>query len=79
MGISSMLTLIALGASTSAHSIFQAGVSGYDDTLKAHQSLKEVYINGVDQGHINGIRVPSYDGVSSSPSQSFQHHTQWPS
>lgn len=25
--------------------------------------LKEVYINGVDQGHINGIRVPDYDGV----------------
>lgn len=22
-----------------------------------------MYVNGVDQGHINGIRVPTYDGV----------------
>ena len=36
-----------------------------------------MYINGVDQGHINGIRVPSYDGVSShSTPQSPQLHTQ---
>ncbi|KZV73798.1 carbohydrate-binding module family 1 protein [Peniophora sp. CONT] len=45
MGFSSILALVALGASTSAHTIFQ-----------------EVYINGADQGHQNGIRVPSYDG-----------------
>lgn len=24
---------------------------------------QELYVNGVDQGHINGIRVPDYDGV----------------
>ncbi|EKM51116.1 glycoside hydrolase family 61 protein [Phanerochaete carnosa HHB-10118-sp] len=28
----------------------------------AHTIFQEVYVNGVDQGHINGIRVPSYDG-----------------
>lgn len=29
----------------------------------AHTIFQEVYVNGVDQGHINGIRVPTYDGV----------------
>lgn len=24
--------------------------------------MQELYVNGVDQGHINGIRVPTYDG-----------------
>ncbi|TCD61619.1 hypothetical protein EIP91_008163 [Steccherinum ochraceum] len=28
----------------------------------AHTIMQELYINGVDQGHINGIRVPDYDG-----------------
>ncbi|KAJ3491709.1 hypothetical protein NLI96_g527 [Meripilus lineatus] len=28
----------------------------------AHSIFQEVYVNGVDQGHINGIRVPDYDG-----------------
>ena len=41
-----LLPLVALAASTQAHTIFQ-----------------EVYVDGVDQGHINGIRVPDYDGV----------------
>jgi len=31
-------------------------------TSSAHSIFQEVYVNGVDQGHINGIRVPSYDG-----------------
>ncbi|KIP03690.1 carbohydrate-binding module family 1 protein [Phlebiopsis gigantea 11061_1 CR5-6] len=28
----------------------------------AHTIFQEVYVNGVDQGHENGIRVPTYDG-----------------
>ncbi|KAI0031076.1 glycosyl hydrolase family 61-domain-containing protein, partial [Vararia minispora EC-137] len=28
----------------------------------AHTIFQALYVNGVDQGHINGIRVPSYDG-----------------
>ncbi|KAI0789781.1 glycosyl hydrolase family 61-domain-containing protein [Abortiporus biennis] len=28
----------------------------------AHTIFQELYFNGVDQGHINGIRVPDYDG-----------------
>ncbi|KIK70433.1 glycoside hydrolase family 61 protein [Collybiopsis luxurians FD-317 M1] len=28
----------------------------------AHTIFQEMYVNGVDQGHINGIRVPDYDG-----------------
>ncbi|KAG6818843.1 hypothetical protein H0H93_001105, partial [Arthromyces matolae] len=28
----------------------------------AHTIFQEVYVNGVDQGHLNGIRVPDYDG-----------------
>ncbi|KAH8114758.1 glycosyl hydrolase family 61-domain-containing protein [Phellopilus nigrolimitatus] len=31
-------------------------------TSSAHTIFQEMYVNGVDQGHINGIRVPSYDG-----------------
>ncbi|KAI0315795.1 glycosyl hydrolase family 61-domain-containing protein [Amylostereum chailletii] len=28
----------------------------------AHTIFQEMYVNGVDQGHLNGIRVPDYDG-----------------
>ncbi|KAH8104698.1 glycosyl hydrolase family 61-domain-containing protein [Cristinia sonorae] len=28
----------------------------------AHTIMQQVYINGVDQGHMTGIRVPDYDG-----------------
>ncbi|KAJ3847813.1 glycoside hydrolase [Lentinula lateritia] len=28
----------------------------------AHTIFQELYVNGVDQGHLNGIRVPDYDG-----------------
>ena len=42
-----LLPLVALAASTQAHTIFQ-----------------EVYVNGVDQGHMVGLRDPDYDGVS---------------
>ncbi|TFY83103.1 hypothetical protein EWM64_g911 [Hericium alpestre] len=31
-------------------------------SVSAHTIFQEVYVNGVDQGHINGIRVPDYDG-----------------
>ncbi|KAI0260244.1 glycoside hydrolase family 61 protein I [Gloeopeniophorella convolvens] len=31
-------------------------------SASAHTIFQEVYVNGVDQGHINGIRVPTYDG-----------------
>lgn len=32
-------------------------------SVYAHTIFQETYVNGVDQGHINGIRVPTYDGV----------------
>nr|AFO72238.1 glycoside hydrolase family 61 protein I [Heterobasidion parviporum] len=31
-------------------------------SVSAHTIFQEVYVNGVDQGHITGIRVPDYDG-----------------
>ncbi|TFY80156.1 hypothetical protein EWM64_g3855 [Hericium alpestre] len=31
-------------------------------TASAHTIFQEMYVNGADQGHINGIRVPDYDG-----------------
>ncbi|KAA1469894.1 glycoside hydrolase family 61 protein I [Dentipellis sp. KUC8613] len=31
-------------------------------SASAHTIFQELYVNGVDQGHINGIRVPDYDG-----------------
>lgn len=42
-------SILALGA-------FATSVCG-------HTIFQEMYVNGVDQGHINGIRVPTYDGV----------------
>lgn len=29
----------------------------------AHTIFQELYVNGVSQGHLQGIRVPDYDGV----------------
>ncbi|KAH7916648.1 glycoside hydrolase family 61 protein [Hygrophoropsis aurantiaca] len=37
-------------------------LSAIANCASAHTIFQEVYVNGVDQGHINGIRVPSYDG-----------------
>ncbi|KAK0187966.1 glycosyl hydrolase family 61-domain-containing protein [Armillaria mellea] len=34
----------------------------YAASVSAHTIFQELYVNGVDQGHINGIRVPDYDG-----------------
>ncbi|KAF5360691.1 hypothetical protein D9756_004869 [Leucocoprinus leucothites] len=31
-------------------------------TVSAHTILQELYVNGVSQGHMQGIRVPDYDG-----------------
>ncbi|KAF9049502.1 hypothetical protein BDZ89DRAFT_1088925 [Hymenopellis radicata] len=31
-------------------------------TVSAHSIFQELYVNGADQGHLNGIRVPDYDG-----------------
>ncbi|KLO15958.1 glycoside hydrolase family 61 protein I [Schizopora paradoxa] len=31
-------------------------------SVAAHTIFQEVYVNGVDQGHLTGIRVPDYDG-----------------
>jgi hypothetical protein len=31
--------------------------------VSAHSIFQELYVNGVDQGHMVGIRVPDYDGV----------------
>ena len=28
----------------------------------AHTIFQEFYVNGVSQGHLNGIRYPTYDG-----------------
>lgn len=30
----------------------------------AHTIFQELWVNGVDQGVLTGIRVPDYDGVS---------------
>jgi hypothetical protein len=31
--------------------------------ISAHTIFQELYVNGVDQGHMVGIRAPDYDGV----------------
>ncbi|KAF8195542.1 glycosyl hydrolase family 61-domain-containing protein [Pholiota molesta] len=44
----SLLTLAAIATAVSV--------------TKAHTIFQELYVNGVSQGHLNGIRVPDYDG-----------------
>ncbi len=29
----------------------------------AHTIMQEIYVNGVSQGHLKGVRVVDYDGV----------------
>jgi len=31
--------------------------------VAAHSIFQELYVNEVSQGHLQGIRVPDYDGV----------------
>ena len=33
-------------------------------SVSAHTIFQKLYVNGVDQGYLTGIRVPDYDGVS---------------
>lgn len=49
-------------------------LGAFTTSVYGHTIFQEMYVNGVDQGHINGIRVPTYDGVraacaSSCPSE----------
>jgi len=39
-----------------------ASVTALAISASAHTIMQELYVNGKDQGHINGIRVPTYDG-----------------
>lgn len=61
-----------------AHTIFQVFdfISLLIITIryKCYRCLppQELYVNGVDQGHITGIRVPDYDGVRIPFSLSFR-------
>jgi len=42
--------------------LLSAALTTLASIASAHTIFQEVYVNGVDQGHINGIRVPDYDG-----------------
>ncbi|KAG6907062.1 hypothetical protein DXG01_010708 [Tephrocybe rancida] len=39
-----------------------AVLSVFTASASAHTIFQELYVNGVSQGHLNGIRVPDYDG-----------------
>ncbi|KAF9454848.1 lytic polysaccharide monooxygenase [Macrolepiota fuliginosa MF-IS2] len=39
-----------------------ASLAWLASTVSAHTIFQELYVNGVSQGHLNGIRVPDYDG-----------------
>lgn len=63
--LSHPLVFAAMVLSASAHTIFQVCFRAPVYVLVLIViSSKEVYVNGVDQGHLTGIRVPDYDGVS---------------
>ncbi|KAF9468482.1 glycosyl hydrolase family 61-domain-containing protein [Collybia nuda] len=34
----------------------------FSRSIRAHSIFQELYVNGVSQGHLTGIRVPDYDG-----------------
>ena len=34
-------------------------------SASAHTIFQKLYVNGVDQGELTGIRAPDYDGVCS--------------
>ena len=38
-------------------------LSLFGSLVSAHTIFQEVYVNGVDQGHMVGLRDPDYDGV----------------
>ncbi|KIJ64532.1 carbohydrate-binding module family 1 protein [Hydnomerulius pinastri MD-312] len=39
-----------------------AALAAWAAVASAHSIFQELYVNGVDQGHLTGIRVPDYDG-----------------
>ena len=43
-------------------------------STSAHTIFQKVYVNGVDQGELVGIRAPDYDGVSILSLYSLYHH-----
>lgn len=56
-----------LVSSAAAHSIFQVRLPSFSCISFFELNLlpgQELWVNGVSQGHINGIRVPDYDGVN---------------
>ncbi|KAK7041785.1 hypothetical protein VNI00_009074 [Paramarasmius palmivorus] len=44
-------------------------------SASAHTIFQQMYVNGEDQGHLEGIRVPDYDGTLTSESQPIQDVT----
>lgn len=59
----SLVSLAILLQSTSAHSIFQVRFPLPFYLFLSLTGPQELYVNGVSQGHLAGIRVPDYDGV----------------
>ena len=51
--------------STMKNALFVLGAAAL---VSAHTILDELYVNGVSQGLHNCLRLPSYDGEPSSPS-----------
>lgn len=44
-------------------SVLAASLASLLSVASAHTIFQELWVNGVSQGHMNGIRVPDYDGV----------------
>lgn len=44
-------------------SVFAASLASLLSVASAHTIFQDLYVNGVGQGHMVGIRVPDYDGV----------------
>ena len=46
-------------------------------SASAHTIFQKLYVNGVDQGELTGIRAPDYDGVSARFWDSSSHCSAW--
>lgn len=56
-------SLLSFSISVSGHSIFQVATRVLFPVTITNALPQELYVNGVSQGHLTGIRVPDYDGV----------------
>ncbi|KAJ7676162.1 glycosyl hydrolase family 61-domain-containing protein [Mycena rosella] len=57
--------------------MYFAAVSLFATSVYGHTIFQQMYVNGVSQGHLTGIRVPDYDGPITDVTSNGIPHLQW--